>query len=241
MKIVDAVWEKRNLGETCTEIFLGGGDTPESLRTELQKWDSDYMVVEVPVQHVELHQVLLQCGYYFVEALFQIEKKLGPSHLKENQIEKAAHMSFSINAPGAKERTFAEIRAGMFTTDRVTIDPYFEPNQGATRYIGMLTDEFSRGAELMEFLYDGEPFGFASFRKSGESSYHQSLTGIYSAYRGKGYGFALAYLPNKALVERGVQTLTGAVSTNNTASLQAHLRTGFLPTDTKYIFVKHNR
>lgn len=241
MKIINAVWEKRNLDETCTELFCENNDSSETLRQELQKWNSDYMVVEVPVGRVDFHRVLQECGYYYVETMFQIEKKLEQLHLRAEQIEKASHMTFTINDSLAKERTFAEIRAGMFTTDRVTIDPYFKASQGAERYIGMLTDEFKRGADFMEFLYNEDPFGFACFRRSGETSYHQSLTGIYSAYRGNGYGFSLAYLPNKYLMELGIRTLTGAVSTNNTSSLQAHLRMGFLPIDTKYVFVKHNR
>ncbi len=240
MKITDAVWEKRNLGISCKEIELEDSDTmPEITKALNNCLDADYIVAKAPIQAVEIYQLLQQHGFIFVETMFQIAKELKSTVLNERQSALAKDMSYTINKSGSMERVHQEIHLGMFSTDRISLDAYFTETQAQNRYIGMLHDEMERGAELMEFWYQGRPFGFACFRKKTEERYHQCLTGLYAADRGTGKGFALEYLPEKELLCRKAKILSGAVSSNNPISLHAHLKTGFLPSETQYIFVKH--
>lgn len=239
MNIVDAIWEKRNLGLSCTEITVRQNDTARQLSGAISGAKADYTVVKIPTCRMDLSKCLLDCGFCFVETTFSLAKELGKHPLTESQREKAEHMDYRLGLAESRERVQREIRSGMYTTDRVSVDSHFSPHQTAQRYIGMLSDELDRGAELMEYLFHGEPFGFSCFRPTGPGQYYQALTGIYSSHRGKGLGFALAYLPERELLKRGATVLTTGVSTNNEASLRVHLRSGFLPTEIHYVFVRH--
>lgn len=240
MKKINAVWEKRNLGISCVELEIAEQDPIEAIEEELKKISADYMVVKAPIGRFDIYQILNECGFSYIETMFQIEKKIEESLLKSHHQILAEDMTYKIDEPESLSRVIDEINRGMFTTDRISLDPFFSQEQVNKRYIGMIQDELDRGAELMEFYYRSVPFGFACFRRKSDDLYYQCLTGLYHDERGKGKGFALAYLPNKELLQRGVKRLSGAVSTNNTASLQAHLKIGFYPVETSYTFVKHS-
>lgn len=241
METVDAVWEKRNLGISCVEITMEKEDTVQEMETALHDIKADYTVVKIPTCRMDFAESLLKHSFYFVEALFSLEKQLGKYPPSESQQEKARRMAYRLQLDESKERIQHEIQIGMYTTDRISIDRHFTPGQTAKRYIGMLSDELCRGAEIMEYCFCGEPFGFSCFRQTGAGRYYQAQTGIYSQYRGKGFGFALAYLPECELLKRGGKILTTGVSTNNEASLRVHLQNGFLPANTTYIYVQHRR
>lgn len=239
MKIVDAVWEKRNLGLSCVEITAQRDDTVRQLDKALLGIEVDYTVVKVPTCRMDLSTRLMNHGFCFVETLFSLEKKLGEHPLTGAQQEKARHMDYRLQLDESRERIQREIQAGMYTTDRISVDSHFSPRQTADRYIGMLSDELRRGAEIIEYYFHGEPFGFSCFRQVEAERYYQALTGIYHPYRGKGLGFALAHLPERELLRRGAAILTTGVSTNNETSLRVHLQSGFLPVETTYVFVRH--
>lgn len=239
MRVIDAVWERRNMGISCVEINVERGESAQELESVLATIIADYIVVKIPTCKMELSEMLTQKGFCFTETIFSLEKQLGkcPPHGAER--EKGNRMTYCLNLDESKKRVIDEIRMGMYTTDRISIDKHFTSKQTADRYIGMLGDELCRGAELMEYCFDGKPFGFSCFRQVAAGRYYQALTGLYSIYRGKGLGFALAYLPECELLKRGAEKLTTGVSTNNEASLKVHLRNGFLPIETTYVYVRH--
>lgn len=239
MKVIDAAWEKRNMGISCVEINVEREESAQKLESVLATISADYIVVKIPTCKMELSKMLTQKGFCFIETLFSLEKQLGKCSPQGAEGEKGNHMTYCLNLDESKKRVIDEIRMGMYTTDRISIDKHFTTKQTADRYIGMLEDELRRGADLMEYCFDGKPFGFSCFRQAAVERYYQALTGIYSTHRGKGLGFALAYLPECELLRRGAEKLTTGVSTNNEASLKVHLRNGFLPIETTYVYVKH--
>ena len=241
VKIVEAVWEKRNLGVGCMEITVGREDMVGELEVALSNIEVDYTVVKIPTCRMDLSECLLGQGFCFVEVLFSLEKQLGKYFLTDEQQEKAHYMTYHLQLDESKERIWNEIQMGMYTTDRISVDRYFNSRKTADRYIGMLLDELQCGAEIIEYCFNSEPFGFSCFRKIGVGRYYQALTGIYSSYRGKGLGFALAYLPECELLRRGAEILATGVSTNNEVSLRVHLQNGFLPIETTYVYVQHRK
>lgn len=239
MDFKNATWEKRNLGILCTEVTVDAEDTPRELRDSLLGRPEEYILVRLPIARLDLSSVLTELGYTFVETMFRLEKFLDDSVLRPPNQE-AAQMSFLLNGPDSKERIFQEIKEGMFATDRISLDAAFSPEQAAKRYCGFLTDELTQGAQLLEFFYQGTPFGFSCLRALDPEHYYQALIGIYASSRGKGLGIALSYLSSRFAFGQGGESITTSVSSNNAASLRTHLKCGFLPTHTTYIFVRHN-
>lgn len=239
MDFKDAIWEKRNLGIHCTEVTVDAEDTPRTLRDGLLDRPGEYILVRLPIARLDLSSVLTELGYTFVETMFRLEKSLDDSALQPPN-QDAAQMSLLLNGSDSKERIFQAIKKGMFATDRISLDPAFSPEQAAIRYCGFLTDELAQGAQLLEFFYQGTPFGFSCLRALDPEHYYQALTGLYESMRGKGLGFALNYLPSRFAFGQGGKSIVTGVSSNNTVSLRIHLKCGFLPTQTTYIFVRHN-
>lgn len=240
MKKINAVWEKRNLGISCVELEIAEQDPIEAVGEALKKLSADYMVVKAPIGRFDIYRKLEKYGFDYIETMIHIEKRIEKLHLKPNQQAMIAEMTCTIGAADSLSRVVDEINMGMFTTDRISLDPHFSQEQVNRRYVGMLKDELDRGAELMEFYHQSIPLGFACFRKKSDELYYQSLSGIYRSERGQGKGFAVVFFSNRELLLRRATRLESAISTNNMASLKAHARVGFYPVGANYIFVKHN-
>ena len=75
MKIIDAIWEKRNLGVKTTEILIQAGDKIEDyslVEKEIIDNQTKYIVVKTPVNLKEYIWGLPKLGYNFIEVAFEI-------------------------------------------------------------------------------------------------------------------------------------------------------------------------
>ena len=68
MKIIEAVWEKRNLGVTCAEIEVEGNDSPEDLMPLLRMRSEQYLVVKVSSENYAAVTALQREGFMFIES-----------------------------------------------------------------------------------------------------------------------------------------------------------------------------
>ena len=74
MKIIDAIWEKRNLGVKTTEILIQAGDKIEDyslVEKEIIDNQTKYIVVKTPVNLKEYIWGLPKLGYNFIEVAFE--------------------------------------------------------------------------------------------------------------------------------------------------------------------------
>lgn len=123
-------------------------DPIEAIEEELKKLSADYMVVKAPIGRFDTYQILRECGFSYIETMFQIEKKIGESLLKSHHQILAEDMTYKIDEPESLSRVIDEINRGMFTTDRISLDPFFSQEQVNKRYIGMIQDELDRGGGI---------------------------------------------------------------------------------------------
>ena len=77
MKVVNASWEKRNLGVDCNEIEIEKKDTVEMLKKRILDFETDYTVVKVPIGMINISHFLQSCGYVFMELITNCYSKLG--------------------------------------------------------------------------------------------------------------------------------------------------------------------
>lgn len=241
MKIIEAHWEKRNLGLLSKEIVVELGDTVAEVDKALTEVRGEYIVVSLPSCRKDLYDLMTDYSYSFVESTIHLEMDIRAYHLGEHQKEIASHLTYTLNSVNARERVEQEIRKGMYTTDRISIDNRFSPKDTINHYLGFLNDELARGATIMEFQYNGLPVGYSCLKKISDIKWHQSLVGMYEICRGKGLGFSFSYLQAKELAQKHVSVLSTVVSSNNVASLHVHTKNGFVPTNIRYLFVKHFR
>ena len=76
MKIIDAIWEKRNLGVTCVEVALDATDTVREVKYALAFLEPQYLVVKVPAGRTDLMFCLSEIGCSFIEAAIHVTRKV---------------------------------------------------------------------------------------------------------------------------------------------------------------------
>ncbi|NLC78979.1 MAG: GNAT family N-acetyltransferase [Ruminococcaceae bacterium] len=240
MKIIDAVWEKRNIGVETKEIILENEDTVEAVRSTLEIEHSPYVVVKCPSERMDLRYLMTQLGFSFVECSIKITHNLKDIALTGVQKRLIDSVSYAPMKDGDIEQLYDEIRGEMFTTDRVSMDPFFTHEKSANRYICWLDDEVKRGAELFKLVYKGDTVGFFVIKETQPGIYYPFLTGMYKKYRNTGLGFVYISKPIEEIVKRNGKGISSFISTNNSSALRMHAATGFRFEDVNYVFVKHN-
>jgi ribosomal protein S18 acetylase RimI-like enzyme len=238
MKIVNAVWEMRNLGVTCTEVSVESGDREEEVFAQLSELPSGYQVVKVPVAQVDLMRLLQRANFAYVESSISVEHGLGIKHpegLFARMVSASGHAKLGIDEI---ERVSSEIRSDMFKTDRVYLDREFTHEQAANRYVNWMMDEVSRGASVYELRVKNAGIGFFLLRDEAGIGY-SALAGLYPSSKSPGFGNVLLH---KVLVEaknRQLNRLESHVSSNNLAVVKNHIEQGFKITDIHYVYVRH--
>ena len=243
MKIIDAFWEKRNMGVTCTEVLIESFDTLACLAL-VNEIESEYQVVKCPPLKVDIMHGLEDKGFRFIEGILELYHNL--KNLESFRIGVVARIveetEYSAMSYDDLDELFAQIRTGIFKVDRVSIDSAFTAEQSANRYIGWINDELTHGATVYKGTIGKEAFGFFTLLKDSKNIAHSSITSVYNGYENTGLGLGLYYYMAYEAAQLGCKAMTGsgvAVSSNNINSLRALLAVGFQVKHITYVYVKH--
>ncbi|MCR5168384.1 MAG: hypothetical protein K6C13_14415 [Oscillospiraceae bacterium] len=240
MKIVDAFWEKRNLGISCTEITVDVSDTISDLDSVLVDTVSDYTVLKIPSQNHTLQFELPCRGFVYVEDLITVSGDLSIPEL--NRIQQQIMRDISIDE--MDEESFAvlldEVRDGLFDSDRISIDPHFTAEQGSKRFCSWLGDERARGTRFYQYRYKGDRVGFVLLHDEGGGEFSSVLGGLYRAYRRSAIGNTLNYLNFQTAKQLGAKRIVTNVSSNNSVQVRSLLACGYRITQISHVYVKHS-
>ncbi len=241
MKIIDAYWEKRNLGVDSKEFVLEDSDTVESLSAIKDSMKSvGYMVVKVPVARLDIYEELSRLGFVYVESSVHFQVKLHEAQLTPLQERLNAAVSYEEMDSSDLEQLYKELDNGLFDTDRIVLDPYFSKEQAAIRYRNWINDELSKGTKVYKIVYKKEAIGFFTFKKTAPGVFYPFLAGLYKNHTAGGLGFSIIRKPIEEAIKRGGSAISTYVSSNNLPVVRVHLQQGFVINDIKNIFVKHN-
>lgn len=239
MKTINAIWEKRNLGLDVLEVELEAEDQPQ----EVSQWlaaveDADYISVKVPVALMPLTTALEEIGYRFREMLSTVDVVNLPV-LDGVMARYERHMSSARATPEQMQEIFAYIRAGMFKTDRFSLDPMFSADQAANRYCGWISDELARGAELMCIDFKGKFVGFFLTHAGDNKRFHSLLAGIFPPFQHMGLGYFINYMAYTHCFAQGAKSVTTTFSSNNLGACSIHNIISTRLTSQCYVFSKH--
>lgn len=240
MKIVDAYWEKRNMGITATEVVLDAEDDLQHMAEELQSITSEYVVVKLPICRVDVSFSLSRLGFTFIETMNHLVHHMNLVPLDKRKQEIYDSTQFLPMTDRDVENMYEYIKKGLYKTDRIYLDPYFTPRQSANRYVGWISDEIKRGSEMFKLVYNGDNYGYVGFKKLIENVYQEFIYGIYPEFQGQGLAFNMTYKLVDLLKERHIMSIHIDISSNNMASLQSKLRNGYILNSFTYVYVKHN-
>ena len=239
MKVVDAFWEKRNLGVDTTEILIENGDKKEDVEFVLKKLETDYQVIKIPAGMIDMMWMVEKNGFHFIETTIHVThdlKNVVFSPLME-RIDKS--ITYRSMEKADQENLFKEIKRGMFQTDRIYLDPYFSDAQAANRYIGWISDEQNRGSELFQYVYKNQTVGFFILKQIESDSYYPFLAGIYPDYQNKVFGAVYIYKPLLEAKRRNGKMVSTYISTNNYNAVRMHIECGFQMKEITYVYIRH--
>ncbi|HEV1285410.1 MAG TPA: hypothetical protein VNU44_08870 [Bryobacteraceae bacterium] len=241
MKIIDAIWEKRNLGVTCVEVALDATDTVREVKYALAFLEPQYLVVKVPAGRTDLMFCLSEIGCSFIEAAIHVTRKVDDLELSGIQKRLADSVSYAPMQESDLRVLWDEIRNGMYETDRVSLDSHFTKEQASNRYIGWIQDEIARGTDVYKLVYKDQSIGHFTMKDLGNGVYYPFLAGMYRSHRTSGLGFNITYKPLCEIAARGGTSLSTYISTNNDSAVRLHASLGFRFEEITYVYTRHNR
>lgn len=241
MKIIDAVWEKRNLGVTCVEIEIEKSDGISQVIDVLRARNEQYQVVKMATGRPDMAFALQDEGFRYIETLIETGRRFrGRPETPElcRRFEKDISYHYANDAEMA--RVIAEIRKGdIFATDRISLDPAFSKALAGRRYALWMQDLLAGGkASMVISCYRNEAIGFSIHHNRG-SYYDMVLGGLLPEYLDSGYGFVNSYCGINAVYEEGAKVIRSHVSSNNVTILKLHLMFGMQVKSLSDVFIRH--
>lgn len=239
MKIVNAVWEERNLGIKSAEITIEMGDLVEPVENLIVETEKEYkyISVKVPTERTDLTWLMGKMSYVFVEDMMFFEHDL--HQITRTPLQQRLYDSIKVEPMSESDFPvlLEEIDNGSFSFDRISNDPYFSKELGTKRFHNWLYDEKERGAIFIKASYKGEMSGFFTIRDLGDGVYTSALGGTFMKFRRGGLGTNVQ--TPEVVKKYGGKKLVLGVSTNNMIQIRALIQNGFFPTNTNHVFVKH--
>ena len=239
MKVVNALWDKRNFGIECAEVELelnDDRDTCHKTLKEIEK-DYDYIALKIPSLRTDLTWMVSELSYCFVEDMMFFEHDL--HEIKRTPLQQRLYDSVTISEMDSKDFDilFKEIDSGSFSFDRISNDPFFSEKASITGFHNWIMDEVERGAIFLKGQIKGEMTGFFSIREIEKGIYTSALGGTFMKWRKGGLGTNVQ--TPAEVKKRGGKKLVLGVSTNNMIQIRALIQNEFFPTYVNHVFVKH--
>jgi len=239
VKVVEAVWEQRNLGVSCNEITIEKEDTAESVLMQIPYCQAQYIVVKVPTCRTDIMFALTEMQFSFVECAFHVTHDLKNYEVKGIQKRLIDAVQYSLMDNNDLDVLFTEIRNGMFTTDRVCLDPYFSLETAANRYVGWISDELDRGSQVYKLTYKDKSIGFFTFKDIGNGVYYPFLAGMYKDSIKTGLGINTIAKPIYEAIKRNGRMISTYISSNNLNAVHVHASLNFKFNEISYVYIKH--
>lgn len=242
MKIIDAIWEKRNLGVTCYELCIDVNDSLEEVILEYEKLvEKQYMVVKVPSSRYDVTCFFQDRGYSFIEAAITLKHDLKNITIPNRLLRICQKCSWQMMDTDDLEQLSNEVKNNIFKTDRIYIDSQFTKQQAAIRYDFWIKDLVSQGHIPYKVCYAGEVVGFFLNKEIKKNVYDGLLAATYSDFEGSGMGYCVQYAGIQFALERGAKEYIGHISGNNPAVMRVLQSIGFSIKDIEYVFIKHSK
>lgn len=242
MKIVNAFWEKRNLGVDVVEIILTSNNL-ENFDTFEQKLKNEftdkYVVIKMPVGNLKVLHKLQDLGFYFMESLFTLEKNIENYSLPE-KFQNLNNVAEPVIIPPEEYNSVIEkITHGMYSTDRIYLDPRLDDKMSRTRYVNWINDLREQKNTIMyETVLKStkEPVGYGiCIYDEEQKEMHSLLTGIYPPSQGKGLGGLVIHSPVLIALDKKCKTVKTAISSNNIKVFKKHMPFSFDLTSQQYV------
>ena len=247
MKIINATWEKRNLGTDAYEILLSNEDciNSEQVFIELskEKYQKSYVVIKMPIMQIKMLHELENIGFRFMESQLCMVKQLGVYNQSEKNILRDIDITqreIDKNLSDWKN-IVGLIDVGMFYTDRIYLDPQFDATVSCERYKNWIMDLVDKPNYHM-FVYCNatDIIGFGVVMFDYENKKVQTvLEGIFKKYQHLGYGKKMLLLALDSYKKKGFLYQETTISSNNIPIMKLDAFFGYKVFKETYVLRKY--
>lgn len=240
MQIIDAYWEQRNLGTTCKEVILEPSDSIDALQMFIQDAGNvGYMVLKVPAGGVKFLQFLSGHGFIFIESLNEVTLNLSGYKMSPKIERFDKNINYRRLPFDELDRLGAEIKKGIFNTDRIALDGHFGVDIAANRYFNWIKDEVAIGNSVYETSCKATPLGFFALKQTKKGVFDIFLAGMYLNPANFGFGFSILSKSIEEVKRQGGEFITTHISSNNIRVFRLYLQFGFVLDKISYVMIKH--
>ena len=213
MRVVNAIWEKENIGVDCTEILITHEDTIENL-SALKEINTDYIVIKLDIANSKLIQPVQALGFKVIEV-----QHVG---FHDNNIPKlpsitsrlATQFTYEIASDEDTELIIQKISDGMFTADRIATDNRFSIAISANRYSRWASHLFKNNAKPYMIKYKNRNIGF--FIHQNDGAFNKGLLGgLFEGQNIPSAGIFLNYLQIVKTFDENKKGVWMSFSSNN--------------------------
>lgn len=241
MIIVNAFWEKRNLGVDAVTFQIEKGDTLYDIIPLIEENNKEYQTAVVDPTKPEILLELQNRGFKFIECSLSLSAAADnvkiPEKLKRFQSQMEYRPASSDEIDMVKEMVRNE---GIFKTDKIALDPFFGVEKSGIRYSFWIDDLIKSGNTLFAITFKNEVIGF-EIAKITDGTVDAYLGGMLPCKAGKMLGAAM-YVPSTLYwKEHGAKVINASVSSNNPPILKIHRSFGLDIVDWKYVLIKHSK
>lgn len=236
MKIIDAYWEKRNLGVDVFEIIVDENDckNTSSLLSllEQEKFKNSYTLIKLPPKEIYALHELEKNGYSFMETLIMFH--IAPPKYTTPEFCQPLANSFSYEEITKNSPLLSQLIEGItedtYISDRIYLDPQFGNKFSLIRYKNWCYDlQKNPEASFCTARHKTTDaiVGFCVFVSNfDELTAHTCLTSVFPQYQGKGYGAMMMDMQIQTLKKLEILNLYESVSSNNIPKLRINSRMG---------------
>jgi len=239
MKIVDAFWERRNLGVDAVSFYVGAEDALEEIMDAVGNCDKEYQTAIVDPVRTDVLLRLQNIGFRFIECAISLSASIEtvgvPDYLKRFQNQ----LGYRPASDEEVERIKKSVGSGeIFKTDKISLDPSFGPKKAGIRYSFWIDDLRKSGNTVFVITYKEEIIAFEIAGISeGNVEYH--LGGMLPSKAGRMLGAAISLPGTLYWKEKGAKRISTVVSSNNLPILKIHESFGLKIVGCKYVLIKH--
>lgn len=239
MNIIDAYWEKRNLGVSCKELNCELNDNIADVKKIVSSIDADYTVIRVPSPKVDLLFYFQSIGFFVIETNIHLVKNLRDIELPFRYQKYESRIVARKANTDEVNKIMGEIRNGVFDTDKIALDPLFSLKQSANRYENWVSEELNKKSTAYIVANMDKDIGFFILRNDDDTNYNALFGALYKDTNATGFGFAVGYSAFKVAKKLSAKTIFTAVSSNNLAALRMNLSIGYEIDNVHYVLIKH--
>lgn len=248
MKIVNADWEIKNIGKVTLEITLDKSDLNvmiynviDTVLEAKKNYQAEYVVLKIPTGNPVIGIEFSQHGFFHIET--QLNLKATRDDV-ESALKKYSDLFCDAkieHIDNLKELSNIqnEVRKGIFSKDRISLDPYFNEEIANKRYSNWIEDEFKKCSQLSYIVVDRKKIGFSLWRYDKFSAV-SVLAGLFHEYQFSNLGGRIYFASMREALSKGTKKFYTSVSSNNPSSLHLHELFGFKVSSMQEVYVSHS-